>query len=389
MKLLKSFLFLAISSVLFATAVQADPVTVFAMGVCVNVVLSMLPGISLDIMYVTISTTDLATELKAWWAANKKLPEGWVYNTEIQLNKFARTITAVKGKFIIPNSVMEKVVQGFVAEWNAMGKIHFKSNEGQAYHLKVNYPITPSELEGEYFAWANEENKAGRDRSISRYCMEELGKKVIDDLDILSITGEYDANDLENKPMKGLEVVLNELVSDTIAGTSGVTPGFLVPIDVITESNAVDQVTAFERAIPKRFKKFIKRVFMSADAAECYMIDYENTFGANTAYKEGNTMKTRLNKWDIVPLNNLTDNGLIFATPDGNMLRLIDLFDSPEITDIQPLNYDVKVFMEFKLGYMFGHNAMVFVSHQGTEAGYENSTATSLYTPELATGSGS
>lgn len=390
MKLLKSFLFLAVTSLMLATAVHADPLTVFGLAFGANVAISLMQGGTAGLSLMAMTTTDLATELKAYWKAEPGMPGGWVYNPAVQLNKFTKTITKIKDKYIVSNSVLSHVVQGFVNVWNEMGGIKFKSNTLTAYEQKINFSIKPDEIEGTYLAWANEENKQGKDTSIARYIAQELEKKVIDDIDILSITGEYDENDLGTfgKSMNGIKVLLEDIIAETLAGNSS-KPCYLIPIDSITESNAVDQITEFEKAVPTRFRKFYKRIYMGTDKAQMYRIDYENTFGANMNFSDGKMMKTRLNGWDIIGLDNLIGSDLIWCTPDDNFLRLIDLNDMPTIHKIEDIGYEVKIYMRFHLGYGFAYNPMVCIAHTGSELGYENATATAEYLPELVTGSGS
>jgi hypothetical protein len=91
--------------------------------------------------------------------------------------------------------------------------------------------------------------------------------------------------------------------------------------------------------------------------------------------KDGAMFKTRLGKRTIVGLDNLNDD-TIFSTPDGNMLKLTDIFDFPQVTDIQKADYKLKIFMEFWLGYGFWVNQWVFVSttSAGSGLGAQNST---------------
>lgn len=390
MKLLKSFFFLAVTSLMLATAVHADPLTVFGLAFGANIAVSFIQGGTSGLSLMAMTTTDLATELKAYWKAEPGLPSGWVYSPMVALNKFTKTITRIKNKYIVSNSVLSHVVQGFVAEWNAMGGTKFRSNELQSYEQKVNFSINPDEIEGTYLAWANEENKQGKDTSIARYIAQELEKKVIDDIDILSITGEYDENDLGTfgKSMNGIKIILEDMVTDTLTGTS-TKPCYLIPIDSITDSNAVDQVTAFERAIPTRFVKFYKRIFMGTDKAIQYRLDHMSTYGGNTTYTDGKSFRTVVHNLEIVGLDNLIGSDTMWCTPDDNFLRLIDLNDMPTIHKVEDIGYEVKIYMRFHLGYGFAYNQMVCVSHTGNETGYQNSQLTADYLPELSTGSGS
>jgi hypothetical protein len=295
-----------------------------------------------------------------------------IYGDEVQLNKYCKSITKIKGKFPAFHSVTGHVIQGFKNVWNELGSTLIKVNELTAYHQKINFPIVPSDIEHSWLAEMNEEDKSLEDKSISKYIVEqELKPAITQDLNDLSINGVYDANDLETygKSMNGLSAVLT-------AGKANVdNPMYKIQLAALTDSNIVDQVTKFERAIPKKMAKYIKIIFMSTANAERYALNYEDKYGANTLIKDGDMFKTRLGKRTIVGLDNLNDD-TIFSTPDGNMLKLTDIFDFPQVTDIQKADYKLKIFMEFWLGYGFWVNQWVFVSttSAGSGLGAQNST---------------
>jgi hypothetical protein len=353
--------------------------------------IAMLAGSSSMIgasLFATITTTQLATELKQYFVINPGVAKSWVYAMDVQLNKYARKITAVKGKYHAPHAVMSHVVQGFAAVWNEMGSTKLKSNELVNYRQKVNFPIMPDEIEGTYLAWANEENTDRKDRSISKFISDMLQQKVVDDVDDLSINGVYDANNLDvyGASMNGIKKILEDGILATVNQTAD-NPMYLVPLDKFNETNMLEQVTKFEKAIPTRLRKFIKRVYIGTDRLQDYILDVEDTLGTIVTFTEGNKTKTRLNNWEIVGLDKLIGSNLIFATPDDNLLQLIDLFDKPEITKVEEFEYKVKIYMEWWLGYGFYFNQMVFVGHTGLESGYNDAATTSDYLPELS-GSG-
>jgi hypothetical protein len=293
-----------------------------------------------------------------------------------------------------PHAIMTHVIQGFEAVWSEMGSTKIKSNELTSYRQKVNFPINPDEIEGTYLAWANEEGRNQADRSISRFIADMLKEKAMDDVDDLSINGVYDSNDLGTfgKSLNGILAVLYTGITETVAQTAN-NPMYLVPLQPLTPTNMVEQVTAFEKGVPKKLKRFVKRIYMGTDKMEDYMLDYEDTLGTIQSYNDTKKARTRLHGWEIVGLDKLNGSDLIFSTPDNNLLQLIDLFDKPTITKIEDFEYTVKMYMSFWLGYGFYFNQMVFVSHNGPESGYNDATATDDYVgnnaPYIGSGSGS
>jgi hypothetical protein len=53
-------------------------------------------------------------------------------------------------------------------------------------------------------------------------------------------------------------------------------------------------------------------------------------------------MRTRLGERTIIAVPNMA-NDKIVATLDGNFVRMIDVVENPAITDVQKLDYKIKV----------------------------------------------
>lgn len=383
--LFKGIFAVCLTMVLLGTSFVASAVVVAGVSIGNAAVMANGGG-----MFATITTAGLAAELSKFFKVHDGMPESWVYTKEVQLHKYARRITKVKGEFKAGHSVLSHVLQGFQAVWNEMGATKIKANDLTNRRCKVNFAIIPDEIEGTYLAWANEENKDAQDRSISRYIANDLGGKIMDDLNDMSINGEYDAGNLGTfgAAFDGILKVLNDIVTNTIAGGTE-HPGYLIPIDALTETNMVEQVTVFEKSVPQKLRSKIKRIYMGSDRRDDYILDYEDTMGTKVTFKEGDKALTRLNRWEIVGLDNLVGSDMIFATPDENLLHLVDIFDKPQVTKVQEEDYKVKIFMDFWNGYGFYFNQMVFIAHTGSEEGLNDTTAVTDYYPEEASGSGS
>lgn len=326
-----------------------------------------------------INIDQVQTELGAFFRANNKEVVSMIYRDDVDLNPHCRTITKVKGKFPAIHSVTSHVIQGFRAVWDEMGDTTFKVNELTAYHQKVNFPVYPYQVENSWLAETNEENKDLKDKTISRHIFEnELKPVVVQDLQYLVGNGVYDAGRLQEfgYSMNGIKEILR------LGLTNADNPMFKIQLDALTESNMVEQITKFERSIPSKIRKFIKKIFLSTNRAEDYAIDYENQFGANTLVKEGDFFKTRLGKRTLIGLDCLNGSNYIFATVDRNLLKLIDMFDMPTVTDIQKEDYKLKVFMEFWLGYGFWTNQMVLTAdYTGGATGLGSGEFNALYYP--------
>lgn len=320
----------------------------------------------------TILIDDVQKELNTYLAHNPKLISAALNRAEITLDKHTKPITKIKGKYPQAHTLLTNVVQGFKPVWNELGEAQIAYKILQDYHQKVNFALIPAEILHTYFAELYAEDKDMKDMPISKYIIEnELIPKTIENMDFLSINGVYDPARLEEFgfSMNGIDSILQNLLGIDVAAVNPADShtAFKIPLSAMTDSNAVANLTAFERSLPTKFKKsgVIKKIFMSENNVERYILDYEDKFGDSKFNDD--VMKTRLGKREIVGLPGW-DSDLIFATTENNFRRLIDVFDEPKITDIQKLDYKLKIFMEFWKGYDFLINEMVFISN------YENAT---------------
>lgn len=324
----------------------------------------------------TISVQDVQKELNEYIKSNTDVVAAGVYADEITINKYCKTLTAIKGKYPAFHSILTRVVQGFKAEWQELGEAQFKHKMMQNFHQKVNYPVVPSEILNSWLAELYTEGKTAADHPISKYIMNELMLKVIDDLEDLSQLGEYDEDHFDGEFGTSLDGIAKQ-VENALANSTH--PAYRIPLTAITPENILDEIKKFEKALPKKTRRKCKQIFMSDTQMLEFADQYEQTYGTKVTYKDDDTIKTPLTKMEIVGLPFIPDS-LIFTTVPGNMVRLIDIFDKPTVTDVQILDYKLKVFMEFWLGYDFLINQLLYVAvYDGGAKGLRNSTQMKLY----------
>lgn len=309
----------------------------------------------------TMVIDDVVKELNTYLSHNPKLISTALNAEMSTLDKHTKPITKVKGRFPQGSTLLTNVVQGFKPEWNELGALQIEHKILRNYHQKVNFPIIPAEILSSYWADLYAEGKDPKDMPISKYIIEkELIPKVTSDMAHLEVKGVYDSADLETfgKSMNGIEKILLDLAAG-VPDTDHT--AFKIPLSALTDSNIVDQVTDFERKLPSLLKSKVKKIFMSENNVERYILDYEDKFGQNKF--QNNALKTRLGKREIVAIPFMeTDD--IFTTTENNFVRLIDVFDGkPAITDVQKQDYKVKIFMEFWKGYDFLINELVVMAN--------------------------
>jgi hypothetical protein len=325
----------------------------------------------------TISIQDVAKELNTYVKNNTTVVPAGVYSEDITLNRHTRPLTAVKGKYPQFHSILSDVVQGFKAEWQALGQAQFKHKMLQNFHQKVNYPVTPSEILHSWLAELYAENKKPADMPISQWIMMDLMKKVVDNLEDLSQMAEYDADNAAGQygySMDGIAKKVNDALADATH------PAFNVPVRVWEPGvNTLDVIKDYEKGLPKKTRRKIRKIFVSDAFALDFQDLYEKHYGTKVTFTDADSFRTPLMKFEIVALPFIPD-AMIFATIDSNFVRLIDVFDRPTVTDIQIQDYTVKIFMEFWLGYDFLINQLLYVAvYDDGERGLRNAAQNALY----------
>lgn len=305
-----------------------------------------------------IDVSQVAAELKAYAKSAKKEVSGFFYDVP-SLDPYLRPITSVDGEYPAVHSIITNVIQRFRPQWDAKGDSKFVPKKLNSTPIKVNYPVVPANVMGTWLSFLYAENKKAADMPISKYVMEQdLAPKIMEDMAWLMINGQDNAS-----PYGQFEYAFPGIVAAIQAAVADAdNPAYLIPMTTITEGNAIEQLQNFELNIPSKAKRLVKNIFVSERVSELYAIDVKNTYGGNTGYKDSDQMTSPLGKRNVVGLPYLPNN-IVFATVPNNMLKLIDIFAQPQITDVQVQDYTVKVFGEMKIGVDFAVNQALFVGN--------------------------
>lgn len=324
-----------------------------------------------------INVTQVATELGAYVRMNNKDVKSWFYKAPSILFQYCRTISKVKNKFPSFHSITDHVVQKFASTWNEVGITKFRVNELVAHWIKVNYPIIPSDIEASWLGEMNEEDRSLANKTISQYIMNnELKPKVEEDICDLVVNGNIDSADAYIQSMDGII----QVISDGLANTDN--PMYKILLSATpTDSNIVDITTEFVKKLPKKARRSIEAIFMSTQNLDRYRERYEAQFGTSNLITLEQVTKSRIAGIPLVGIDELETSNLIFCTMKGNMVKLVDSFENPpQVTDIQTLDYKVKIFMEGHLGINFLINQAVFVAvFTGTSSGLGDATENEMY----------
>lgn len=388
MKLFSKFLTMLMLTAIFADAVGIQPVDAMCSATVLTLAVAAMGGIGVTgaLFGDTIAIGPIADELKKYIKVAEGLPKSWFYHPEIVLRKYSKRITKIMGEYHVPYSVMQAVVQGWKPEWTPMGKTEFLAKKIDNFHLKINLPINVHEILAYYKAdMFYEENLKLEDRTIAKYIINNLGERVIHDMDILSIDGEYDAllmNTEFGYSMKGLYRVLAEYVASTVAQSTE-HPVFLIPaVEALTQSDPsaiIDEVDNFERNIPVRFRTRVNEIFIERFYYDEFKAAKRLLHGGETNVTEKEFTMTYGGR-KLVAIDSTKMGNMMFATMKDNLLDLVDTNDVPKIHDVQVQDYNIKIFGEGRGGFNFGINQAVFVRSEDTsELGLQNAAQNKLF----------
>lgn len=331
----------------------------------------------------TIDINQVKNELVRYIGTKPHFIQGAILSPEVLLNRYARTVTKVKGHYPTVQALMSNVVQIFDSKkFTPYGDIKFIPKVLTNYHQKIDFELDPAEILGSWFEDMYDESKGIKDKSISRLATSMLREKIIDDVNWLSVNGKFDAsqkgvaNPTFGTSMNGLNEIHKIIAEDTD------NPVFFIPGEAITTANILDVVQNYEKQIPSQMKSKVRFLFMNESDAEDYRIAYEDAYGQSQFQTDAT--RTRLGKRTIIGIPNLT-KGTIVSTIDKNLLKLIDEVDNPAtISDVQVHDRILRVYGEFTLGYDYAYNQVVFMhtADGSKQRGLNNEEQNKLFYPQ-------
>ena len=326
----------------------------------------------------TINVNAIKNEVIRYGNANPMALTPAVLSQNILLNQLAKPLSKVKGKWSFPSVLMTNLLQAFSDKWTPYGAIQFANKVAKNFHLKVNLPINPFDVYGSWVEELYQEDKKPNEMPISKYIVDMISAKLTSELATASIVAKFDPaqvgspNPDPTKVMDGLNEVINGIVADTT------NPAFLIPLDAALANDPVAKVNAFERSLPQNVS--ISNILVPLDVFFDYVEARETPSNEVIDYNAAYRKKTKYGR-NLIGVPGLTK---MVAWVDGNLFRLYDRKDNPaQIDDVQIMDYIMKIFIQFHLGYDLAINQYVFVetSDASKKRGLNNAEQNKLYYP--------
>lgn len=298
-----------------------------------------------------------------------------------ELRQHFTLISGIKDKYTVHSLQFKKLLKPYKQAWDP------QANKAQLIPRTLRVELAQVELEEEPLAYRKTYLGAMMQRGVDpldhpfeRYFLDGIMKKIADDICLdVAFNGVRDANGTDPA-----DVVdgLYKIVDDAITANQITTAkGNLITTGTIDNTNAVDKLKAFYRAIPKAYQRVMTKLYVPYEVAEAYNDHYQAINGSlpyNTefekVYLEGSN-----GRCEIVKMAGMTDTNRIFLTQQENILYGVDLESDQERVEItQGINPKIVGFFScFALGFQIAVIESFFTNEATVASGSASSGSAS------------
>ena len=200
------------------------------------------------------------------------------------------------------------------------GAAKFKARIGQVRDCKIDYTLTPTQINGMWKGYLGRiaASKRGSvyDVPFQQYIMDKLAEKAKEEMHLEAVfKGVYNADKKQaNRVFNG---ILPLLAQAGVLAASQVYAG--APV---TQANAIDQMEGVADLVPSHLINKDLVMLVEPTAAKFYNRDYRSTFGTKQDYGTFEHQTIDGTNIKIVPEPGLAGTGAIICTLNGNLTWL-------------------------------------------------------------------
>lgn len=311
----------------------------------------------------TIDTAELQTEF-GLYVDGVKLEMMTSLKQELTITQYMTTIPTDKTEWRASQAIIDSVLQQFTPKWTPKGSTTFTPIIVKNFKLKVNVPITPSDIMDQYIGYMYDENLTPDQMPIVKYIVDQLIiPQLAEDLENAMCTGEYveraktqdgQAGSDTDESMDGVATILRALKA--IVGNKAT---WLLDGEVLTSANIIEKMNAAADSVSPKYKKKKMLIHADPDLITMYQRAYQEKFKYTKNEDEGK-LRLDFTNFTFAPVDGLTGTGIFFITPKQNFIHLVSRDINATKTFMQVANYDVKIFMEFWRGVGFAMQEAIF-----------------------------
>ncbi len=320
----------------------------------------------------TIDTAELQAEFGKY-ISGQKIDFFKELNHDLTVTNYMTTIVTDKTEWRAAKSVITSVLQQFTNKWSPSGKTKFTPITIRNYFLKVNLPITPSDIIDQFIGHMYDENLTSDQMPIVKYITDVLLRpKLAEDLELALVNAKFVERPVENdndpgsSPDESMDGCLTTLKK--LKATVGNKVVWLLDGVELTRENIVDQMEKAVDSVSPLYKKKKMLIHADPDLIVMYRRAYRDKY-PTTKNEDEDKLRVDFSNFTFAPVEGMIGTMAFFITPKENFIHLMSRNPNEAKIFIQVQNYDVKVFMEFRKGTGFAMQEAIFAYLPPVEAG--------------------
>lgn len=320
----------------------------------------------------TIKTSELQDEFGKY-VSGQKLDVFKSLNLGLTITDYMTTVVTDKSEWRAAHAIITSVLQQFTPKWTPKGVTEFTPITIKNFILKVNFPITPSDIIDKYIAYLYDETKTPDQMPIVAFVINELVlPQLLEDLELAMATGKFveriktTDGEAGSSALESMDGVLTILEAIKANPTNNAT--FLLDGVVLTSENILEEIDKAVDAVPYKYKKKKMLIHADPDLITLYRRAYRTKYPV-TKNEDADKFRVDFSNLTFAPIDGLVGTGVFFITPKENFIHLMSRNVNDAKIFMQVQNYDVKVFMEFHKGTGFAMEEAIFAYIPPTGSG--------------------
>lgn len=311
----------------------------------------------------TVKTSELQDEFGKY-VNSQKLDVFKKLNLGLTITNYMTTVVTDKSEWRAAQAIITSVLQQFTPKWTPKGVSEFTPITIKNFILKVNFPITPSDIIDKYIAYLYDETKTPDQMPIVAFIMNELVlPQLFEDLELAMAAGKFverikttdgEAGSAAEESMDGVLTILERIKASPTNNATILLDGV-----VLTKDNILEQIDIAVDQVPYKYKKKKMLIHADPDLITMYRRAYRAKYPV-TKNEDEDKFRVDFSNLTFAPIDGFVGTGAFFITPKENFIHLMSRNVNEAKIFMQVQNYDVKVFMEFKKGTGFVMEEAIF-----------------------------
>lgn len=325
-------------------------------------------GYDVPIAADSIDISDLKTEFGPYIKGEKRnLIKKLTQKTETE--QFMTSVLTDDSVWRAGHASISSVIQQFVAAWTPLGQATVTPLAIEQRRHKINVPVTPAEVIGSWLGFLYDESKTPMDMPLVQFVLDLIVDQAIEDretklvgkgvyVEITEKPASGTTGQATGKSMDGLWTILRKEYEK--GSSSNV---HFVKLGELTESNIVDKMKAFRKALPEVLQSKPMNALCSRSLYGLYKDGYQTAF-PNTKNADVNNDFIDFSLIKLNPVASLSGLMSFFVTPKDNLIRLRGKNDAASTFRMQEQDYDVKIFAEYSeaVGFAVAESIVAYMS---------------------------